>query len=183
MKDVAHQDQLVRLLTNSLQTSNCPHMLFYGPPGTGKGKTTTALAVARQLYGSRVLELNASDYRGINVVLTKIKDFAAVAVGSSQRQGYLCPPFEIIILDEVDSMTEDAQSLDFSSYVAVLAVRKSGEGQMGTLINSINKPLTPRCAKFRFKPLPEEVMSSRIQHICNEEGLNFISLKENQCGS
>ncbi|XP_059631782.1 replication factor C subunit 2 isoform X2 [Cornus florida] len=128
VKDVAHQDEVVRVLTNTLETTNCPHMLFYGPPGTGK--TTTALAIAHQLYGpelykSRVLELNASDDRGINVVRTKIKNFAAVAVGSG-RQGII-------------------------------------------------EPLASRCAKFRFKPLSEEVMSSRILHICKEEGLNLDS--------
>ncbi|XP_039123394.1 replication factor C subunit 2-like [Dioscorea cayenensis subsp. rotundata] len=77
------------------------------------------------MYKSRVLELNASDNRGINVVLTKIKDFAVVAVGSGQRQGYttptyhkassICPclPYEIIILDEANSMTEDAQHISY----------------------------------------------------------------------
>ncbi|KAE8637420.1 hypothetical protein CSA_021606 [Cucumis sativus] len=150
VKDVAHQDEVVRVLTNTLETANCPHMLFYGPPGTGK--TTTALAIAHQLFGpelykSRVLELNASDDRGINVVRTKIKDFAGVAVSSGQRQGgYPCPPFKIIILDEADSMTEDAQDY---------------------------RALASRCAKFRFKPLSEEVMSKRILHIGNEEGLSL----------
>ncbi|KAE8674551.1 Replication factor C subunit 4 [Hibiscus syriacus] len=129
VKDVAHQDEVVRVLTNTLETANCPHMLFYGPPGTGK--TTTALAIAHQLFGpelykSRVLELNASDDRGINVVRTKIKDFAAVAVGSGQRAGII-------------------------------------------------EPLASRCAKFRFKPLSEEIMSSRILHICDQEGLNLDS--------
>ncbi|KAJ0026464.1 hypothetical protein Pint_08126 [Pistacia integerrima] len=153
VKDVAHQDEVVRVLTNTLETTNCPHMLFYGPPGTGK--TTTALAIAHQLFGpelykSRVLELNASDDRGINVVRTKIKDFAAVAVGSGQRQGgYPYPPYKIIILDEADSMTEDAQAC------------------------WIIEPLASRCAKFRFKPLSEEIMTSRISYICKEEGLNL----------
>ncbi|KAH0651864.1 hypothetical protein KY289_031025 [Solanum tuberosum] len=49
VKDVAHQDEVVRVITNTLETSNCPHMLFYGPPGTGK--MTTALAIAHQLFG------------------------------------------------------------------------------------------------------------------------------------
>ncbi|CAN1234456.1 Replication factor C subunit 2 [Linum perenne] len=164
VKDVAHQDEVVRVLTNTLETSNCPHMLFYGPPGTGK--TTTALAIAHQLFGpehykSRVLELNASDDRGISVVRTKIKDFAGVAVDTRQHNGdYPRPPFKIIILDEADSMTEDAQACSLLYSITI-----------GFKTCRIIEPLASRCAKFRFKPLSEEIMSSRILHICKEEGL------------
>ncbi|CAM8979063.1 hypothetical protein QQ045_001434 [Rhodiola kirilowii] len=176
VKDVAHQDEVVRVLTNTLETTSCPHMLFYGPPGTGK--TTTALAIAHQLFGpelykSRVLELNASDDRGINVVRTKIKSFAAVAVGSQRYGGYTCPPYKIIILDEADSMTEDAQN----------ALRRTMETYskvtrfiyICNYISRIIEPLASRCAKFRFKPLSEEIMTSRISYICNEEGINLDS--------
>ena len=88
--DVAHQDEVVKTLKTSIIQGNLPHLLFHGPPGTGK--TTTILAVARELYGpdlyrSRILELNASDERGISVVGEKVKSFAQGAVGA-QRTRY-----------------------------------------------------------------------------------------------
>lgn len=175
VKDVAHQDEVVRTLTNTLETGNLPHLLFYGPPGTGK--TSTALAIAHQLFGpelykTRVLELNASDDRGINIVRTKIKDFAAVAVGSGVS-GFPCPPFKIIILDEADSMTEDAQN----------ALRRTMETYskvtrfcfICNYVSRIIEPLASRCAKFRFKPLLNDILTSRIQYICQQEGLELDS--------
>jgi hypothetical protein len=64
-------------------------------------------------FRNRVLELNASDERGISIVRDKIKNFArqtprAQAVASDGKE-YPCPPYKIIILDEADSMTQDAQ--------------------------------------------------------------------------
>ena len=87
--DVAHQEEVVRTLKTAIQTGSIPHLLFYGPPGTGK--TTTILAVARALYGpdlyrSRLLELNASDERGIQVIREKVKNFAQGAVGTQKTR-------------------------------------------------------------------------------------------------
>ncbi|CAM9378186.1 unnamed protein product, partial [Laminaria digitata] len=102
-------------LKGAIATGVLPHLLFYGPPGTGK--TSTVLALARTLYGpdtykDRILELNASDERGIQVVREKIKTFAQVhgQIDSRGCAGYPCPPFKVIILDEADTMTPDAQS-------------------------------------------------------------------------
>jgi len=115
--DIAHQEEVVATLKGSIKSGNMPHLLMYGPPGTGK--TTTALALCRALYGpdlfkARVLELNASDERGIAVVRTKVKNFAQRAIGTPSAAtlagGHSCPPFKIIILDEADSMTKDAQT-------------------------------------------------------------------------
>ncbi|GAV71921.1 LOW QUALITY PROTEIN: AAA domain-containing protein, partial [Cephalotus follicularis] len=153
----------------------CPHMPFYVPPGTGK--TTTALAIAHQLYGyfyfkllpelykSRVLELNASDGRGINVVRTKIKDFAAVAVGSGQHQGYPCPPYKIIILNEAGSMTEDAQNALRSAMETYSKVTR-----FFLICNYISRIIEPLASRW---PLSEEIMTNHILHICKEEGLNL----------
>lgn len=85
--DVAHQEEVVKTLEKSIELGSVPHLLFHGPPGTGK--TTTALALARSLYGpelyrSRTLELNASDERGIKVVREKIKNFAQGAVSNQK---------------------------------------------------------------------------------------------------
>lgn len=173
--EVACQEEVVATLTRSIESANLPHLLFYGPPGTGK--TSTALAIARQLYGpelfkQRVMELNASDERGIGVVRNKIKSFAAIAVGAGVP-GYPCPPYKIIILDEADSMTEDAQN----------ALRRTMELHsritrfcfICNYVSRIIEPITSRCAKFRFKPLGADAMWGRLQDIANSEGLTLAS--------
>lgn len=86
--DVAHQDEVVQTLKKCIELGTLPHLLLHGSPGTGK--TTTILAVARALYGpnlyrSRILELNASDERGIKVVREKIKTFAQSSVGGQKE--------------------------------------------------------------------------------------------------
>ena len=173
VEDVVHQQQVVDALKSAVQGKDLPHMLFYGPPGTGK--TTTALAITGQLFGpelrkQRVLELNASDERGIQVVREKIKSFASLAVGSGVA-GYPCPPFKVIILDESDFMTKDAQN----------ALRRIIEQYSKTTrfifccnyITRIIEPLTSRCAKFRFKPVVLESLTERIEHICGREGVTL----------
>ena len=148
-------------------------MLFYGPPGTGK--TSTILALAKELYGSemfrsRVLELNASDERGISIVREKVKDFARMQLSNpppDYKDRYPCPPYKIIILDEADSMTQDAQS----------ALRRTMETYskitrfclICNYVTRIIDPLASRCSKFRFKPLDQGNAKKRLQDIAENE--------------
>ncbi|CAO1631372.1 unnamed protein product [Sympodiomycopsis kandeliae] len=171
--DVAAQEHTISVLRKTLLSSNLPHMLFYGPPGTGK--TSTILALARQLFGpelikSRVLELNASDERGISVVRDKIKSFAKLAVSNADVD-FPCPPFKIIILDEADSMTQDAQS----------ALRRIMEQYsritrfclVCNYVTRIIEPLASRCSKFRFRTLDSSSTKDRLDMIATSEGLTF----------
>ncbi|CAN0253563.1 unnamed protein product, partial [Discosporangium mesarthrocarpum] len=100
---VAHED-IVGILNKLIESNKLPHLLFYGPPGTGK--TSTILACARKLYGTTfqamTLELNASDDRGIDVVRGQIKEFAG-------PKRLFSAGVKLVILDEADAMTSDAQ--------------------------------------------------------------------------
>lgn len=152
-------------------------MLFYGPPGTGK--TSTILALAKELYGpelmkSRVLELNASDERGISIVREKVKDFARTQLTNpppGYKSRYPCPPFKIIILDEADSMTQDAQS----------ALRRTMETYskitrfclICNYVTRIIDPLASRCSKFRFKSLDQGNARRRLEEIAKLEGVGM----------
>ena len=152
-------------------------MLFYGPPGTGK--TSTVLALAKELYGpemfrTRVLELNASDERGISIVREKVKDFARMQLSNPPphyKDRYPCPPYKIIILDEADSMTQDAQS----------ALRRTMETYskitrfclICNYVTRIIDPLASRCSKFRFKMLDQGNAKKRLEDIAQNENIKL----------
>lgn len=156
--EVSHQTEVVSALRQAIFTGQVPHLMFYGPPGTGK--TSTILALAKELFGhelykQRVCELNASDERGINVVREKIKKFAQRKIArhpDSSRTDI--PPIQIIILDEADSMTTDAQAA-----LRRIIEQYSATTRFCIICNYISKiidPLASRCVKFRFSPIARE---------------------------
>ncbi|SJL00239.1 related to Replication factor C subunit 2 [Armillaria ostoyae] len=172
--DVSAQEHTVAVLRKTLTSTNLPHMLFYGPPGTGK--TSTILALSRQLFGpenfrNRVLELNASDERGISIVREKIKNFARqtprAQTISSDGKEYPCPPYKIIILDEADSMTQDAQGA--LRRIMETYARITRFCLVCNYVTRIIEPLASRCSKFRFTSLDNQSSSSRLMHIATSE--------------
>lgn len=110
--EVAFQNEVIEVLRQVICGKDLPHMLFYGPPGTGK--TSSILAACHEIFGpmysERVLELNASDERGIKVVRENVKGFAQQSVSSIGRDGRALPSFKVIVMDEADSMTPAAQA-------------------------------------------------------------------------
>ncbi|XP_014109190.1 PREDICTED: replication factor C subunit 5 isoform X1 [Pseudopodoces humilis] len=162
---VSHRD-ILSTVQRFISEDRLPHLLLYGPPGTGK--TSTILACARQLYrerefGSMVLELNASDDRGINIVRGPILSFASTR--TIFKKG-----FKLVILDEADAMTQDAQN------ALRRVIEKFTENTRFCLIcNYLSKiipALQSRCTRFRFGPLTPELMVPRLQHVIQEEGVD-----------
>lgn len=173
LNDVVYQFEVVKMLKEVLNNGNLPHLLFHGPAGSGK--TSCILAIAMELFGpkrfkDRVIELNASDERGINIVRNKIVTFAKSSIGTADP-GYPSPPYKIIILDEADAMTTEAQS----------ALRKTMENNSNitrfcficNYINQIIEPIASRCVKFRFKPINEKCIVDKLKLIAHNENVNI----------
>jgi replication factor C subunit 2/4 len=173
LNDIISQEESINILSNTLKTGELPHLLLYGGPGTGK--TSSVLALCNQLFGpervnERVIELNASDERGINVVRHKIINFAKIAIGTAD-ENYLCPPYKIIILDEADAMTKEAQA----------ALRKVMEETSNitrfcficNYINQIIEPINSRCVKIRFKPITKINIMNKLKYISNKEKIDI----------
>ena len=166
LKEVVGQDAIVERLSAYVKANNLPHLLFAGPAGTGK--TTCAIAIAKDLYGEEwrnyFQELNASDERGIDVVREKIKEFARTApIGKI--------PFKILFLDEADALTGDAQA----------ALRRTMERYTHTCrfvlscnySSKIIDPIQSRCAVFRFKPIKAEDVGKHLTKIAKLEGISI----------
>jgi replication factor C small subunit len=166
LSDIVGQKDIVERLSSYVRSGNLPHLMFAGPAGTGK--TTSALALAREMYGEswrdNFIELNASDERGIDVVRGKIKEFARTApIGGAA--------FKIIFLDEADALTPDAQA----------ALRRTMErySRNCRFVLSCNysskiiDPIQSRCAIFRFRPLKGEDIKQCLLSVAEREGVKI----------
>ena len=171
LEHIIHQDEIKRVLQNTVKTGELPHLLLYGPPGTGK--TSIILALGYELFGpeimnERILELNASDERGIDTVREKIITFAKQSI-SAKDPRFPCPPYKIIVLDEADAITLDAQSalrkvIETSSKITRFCFTCN-------YIDKIIDPIVSRCVKFRFKPIDKDSMIERLKFIAYKEKL------------
>ncbi|XP_023012126.2 replication factor C subunit 5 isoform X2 [Leptinotarsa decemlineata] len=159
---VSHED-IIKTVSKFIKEDQVPHLLFYGPPGTGK--TSTILACARQLYTpaqfpSMVLELNASDDRGIGIVRGQILTFASTR--TIFKSG-----FKLIILDEADAMTMDAQNA-----LRRIIEKYTENIRFCIICNYLSKiipALQSRCTRFRFGPLSPDQILPRLSYVADEE--------------
>lgn len=161
LNEVLGNELVIEALKSLQEHDNLPHILLYGPPGTGK--TTSIRAIANFLYKtllmSNVLELNASDDRGINIVREKIKCFAVSRSFQDRKK--------LIILDEADSMSRDAQNAlrriieDFSANVRFCFI--------ANYAHKIIPAIQSRCSKFRFSPVSSDKTKERVQEIAKSE--------------
>ncbi|KAK5071926.1 Subunit of heteropentameric Replication factor C (RF-C) [Lithohypha guttulata] len=181
LDDVSGHQDILATINRFVEHNRLPHLLLYGPPGTGK--TSTILALARQIYGTKnmrqmVLELNASDDRGIDVVREQIKTFASTKqiFSSSTQQAATSTKsgltgFKLIILDEADAMTSAAQ----------MALRRIMEKYtantrfciIANYTHKLSPALLSRCTRFRFSPLKEVDIRRSVDVVVARESVNI----------
>ncbi len=164
--EIINQSHITERIKAFVKDKNVPHLLFAGPAGTGK--TTMALALSSELYGKdwrqNILSLNASDERGIDVIRGKVKDFARTkSIGDVN--------FRIVLLDEADALTQEAQQALRRTMEAFTSVSRFI--LIGNYSSKIIEPIQSRCAVFRFKALNDADIKKFITRIVEGEKLKI----------
>lgn len=167
-KDIISHDDILNTINRFLKEKRLPHLLLYGPPGTGK--TTTILAIAKQLYPSpkefhsMVMELNASDDRGIGIVREAILSFAST-------KSIFNTGLKLIILDEADAMTPEAQ--DALRRIIEKYTNNARFCLVCNYLSKIKPAIQSRCTRFRFGPLKESQIGPRMDYIIQQENVKI----------
>lgn len=166
LSDIKGQNKVINTLKNMVNNGNLPNLIFHGSAGTGK--TSTILALIKYLYKDNstymTLELNASDDRGINVVRDDIKDF-------SETKSFFTTGIKIVILDEVDAMTLEAQ--DTLRYFMDKYSKTTRFCLICNYFHKIIEPIKSRCCVFRFLPLSLQHTKNVILNICSKENIHI----------
>jgi replication factor C subunit 2/4 len=169
LNEICDQENIINSLKKTIITKNIPHLIFHGPSGCGKTSTILALAqeIFKENYLERIIELNASDERGINIIRDKIKKNAKQSVNTNQES----PPWKIIILDEADTMTIDSQFalrkiIDEYSKLTRFCI-------ICNYNNKIIEPIISRCSSFRFNSINNNYIFNKLKYIMSEEKLNL----------
>lgn len=166
LNDIKGQDKIVQSLKNIIENGSFPHLLFYG--GSGFGKTSVILSVIDQYFGKKkklmVMRLDASDDRGINSVRDEIKAFA-------EKKNYFQSGIKVIILDEADSMTFDAQ------FALRRIIEKYSANTRFCLIcnyeNKIIPAIKSRCAEFKFSSISDKNLKERLKFVSKSENISI----------
>jgi len=164
ISDLVNQKEIMGSLNALLKNqSEMPHLLFSGSAGVGK--TSAAICLSREILGEHwrdySLELNASDERGIGMVREKVKKFSRFAGLDTEI------PFKIIILDEADEMTSDAQTAlrriieDTAKYCRFILIANN--------LSKIIEPIQSRCVVFKFTRISNKEISSQLKFIAQKE--------------
>ncbi len=170
VKSILYHDKIKISIENYINNNKLPHLLFYGPPGTGK--TSTIITYAKHYYNedfeNMTLILNASEERGIETVRNRIKQFV---ISDGLKQNKDSPPFKLIILDEIDAMTDDAQAI--LRKVIEKYVYNARFCFICNYLKKINPAIQSRCVIFRFNPLTYDQMHDYIIKICELENIKI----------
>lgn len=165
LENVVSHTNIINSIKIFVKLKFLPNLLFYGPPGTGK--TSTVIAAAKELFGieyyHRVMELNASDHRGIGVIREQISEFCSSKIHKSQTI-----PFNLVILDEIDAMTKDAQLI-----LIKVIEQFSNSTRFCLVCNYVQKliqPLQSRCVKLNFCTIEYNNMYLKLNEIAKNEG-------------
>jgi replication factor C subunit 2/4 len=168
LNEINDQSVIINSLKNFLNTDNVntiPHLIFHGPSGCGK--TSTIIALCKELFKShykeRVIELNASDERGINIIRSKIKNYAKQSINKIND----IPNWKMIILDEADTMTSDSQFalrriIEQYSHITRFCI-------ICNYYNKIIEPIISRCVLFKFKSINHINILNKLNYICSKE--------------